>query len=119
MIAFISVAIAVCFSVTGELLLKAGMNDVGVLSLHNFFSVVGRMMTHPKILIGFGSIGVGAVFWLAALSRADLSWAYPMLSLGYILVLLFSSIFLHESVGLTRWIGVLIIVVGVILVSRS
>lgn len=119
MIPFLIVAVAVCFSVTGELFLKAGMNQIGAFGFGDLLPTLGRIVTHPRILIGFASIGVGAVFWLAALARVDLSWAYPMLSLGYVLVLLLSAAFLGESVSTVRWFGVLVIIVGVILVSRS
>ena len=113
------VAVAVCFSVTGELFLKAGMNDIGAFGFSNLIPTMGRILSHPRILIGFVSIGIGAVFWLAALARVDLSWAYPLLSLGYILVLVLSALFLGENVSSVRWVGVIVIVVGVILVSRS
>ena len=119
MIPLIIVVVAVCFSVTGELFLKAGMNDIGAFNLANLIPTLGRIVTHPRILTGFVSIGIGAVFWLAALARVDLSWAYPLLSLGYILVLVLSALFLGEAISPIRWIGVLVIVVGMILVSRS
>jgi len=119
MIPFLIVLVAVCFSVVGELLLKAGMNDVGVLSFSNFFPTMVKIFSHPRILLGFGSIGIGAIFWLAAISRANLSWAYPMLSMGYILVLILSATFLKEEVSAIRWIGALVVCAGVILISRS
>ena len=119
MIPFLIVLVAVCFSVVGELLLKAGMNEIGVLSLQNFLPTMGRILSHPRILLGFASIGVGAVFWLAALSRVNLSWAYPMLSMGYILVLILSAAFLREEVSAVRWLGAVVVTLGVFLISRS
>lgn len=116
---FSLVIIAICFSVTGELMLKSGMNSVGVLSLSVLWPTLGRMITHPKILIGLGCFAVGAVFWLAAISRVPLSWAYPMLSIGYVLILLFSAIILKEQVAPLRWVGALVICVGIILIFRS
>jgi multidrug transporter EmrE-like cation transporter len=116
---FFIVITAICFSVSGELLLKSGMNSVGILSLTNFWPTVGRILTNPKILGGFSLFGVGAVFWLAAISRVPLSWAYPMLSIGYILILLFSAIILKEQVNPLRWVGALVICAGIVLVFRS
>ena len=116
---FFIVLTAICFSVTGELLLKSGMSSVGVLGFSNFWPTLGRVFTHPKILGGFGLAGIGAVFWLAAISRAPLSWAYPMLSIGYILILLLSAIVLKEQVAPLRWVGALVICVGIVLVFRS
>jgi drug/metabolite transporter (DMT)-like permease len=116
---FILLLIAVCLSVTGELFFKSGMNQIGVLSFSNLWSMVPRMATHAKILTGATCFVAGGLFWLSVLSRVNLSWAYPMLSLGYVLVLLFSGLILHEQVSSIRWVGALVICVGVYLISRS
>lgn len=116
---FFIVITAICFSVSGELLLKSGMNSVGVLGFSNFWPTLGKVIGNPRILGGFGLVGIGAVFWLAAISRAPLSWAYPMLSIGYLLILLFSAIALKEPVAPLRWVGALVICLGIVLVFRS
>jgi len=113
------VIVAVCFSAAGELCLKSGMDQIGILTFSNLWPTLGRIVTNARIVTGFASIGVGAVFWLAVLSRVNLSWAYPMLSLGYILVLLFSALVLREPVSALRWIGALVVVVGVFLITRT
>jgi multidrug transporter EmrE-like cation transporter len=116
---FLMVITAICFSVSGELMLKSGMNSVGVLAFHNFWATMAKIFSHPRILAGFGLFGIGAVIWLAAISRVPLSWAYPMLSIGYVLILLFSAIILKEQVAPLRWVGALVICAGIILVFRS
>ncbi len=120
---FLLILVAIFMSVTAELLLKSGMdvirNEIGVLGLSNLVPGLKRIITSPRILGGFGFFGIGALFWLAALSRVSLSWAYPMLSIGYILVLLFSAIVLREQVSMLRWAGVLVICLGIALVGRS
>jgi multidrug transporter EmrE-like cation transporter len=116
---FLIVFVAVCFSVTGELFLKHGMSQIGPFGLSDLLPKLRQILTHPSILVGFTSIGVGAVFWLAALARVDLSWAYPILAMGYILAMILSGLFLHEAISPVRWLGAVIIIVGVILVSRS
>jgi multidrug transporter EmrE-like cation transporter len=116
---FILVLIAISFSVSGELCLKTGMNRIGILSFRNLFPTLGRIVTTPLILVGFSLFILGAVFWLSVLSRVNLSWAYPMLSIGYILILIFSALILREHVTAIRWIGALVICLGVVLVFRS
>jgi len=116
---FLLLLIAICFSVSGELMLKTGMNQIGLLSLKNLGPTLLKILTHPRILGGFGLFALGAIFWLAVLSRVNLSWAYPMLSLGYILVLIISALVLKEHVSSVRWIGALVICAGVYLVFRS
>jgi multidrug transporter EmrE-like cation transporter len=57
--------------------------------------------------------------WLAALSKAPVSTAYPMLSLGYVAVAAVSAVWLGESMGPAKVLGIALICAGVILVSRS
>ncbi len=113
--------IAVCFSVTGELLLKHGMNQVGLLSfeMRLLLPSLLRAFTNPYVILGLGSIFVGAIFWLSVLSRVNLSYAYPMLSISYILVVFASWLMLGEPLSLTRILGVVIIMGGVFVVYRS
>lgn len=118
---FLLLLVAICFTVTGELLLKQGMNKVGVLSLHpsSILPMLWRTFTTPQILIGFVFVFSASIFWLAVISRVELSYAYPMLSLGYVLVVLASWVVLGENVTLTRILGTLIIIGGVFVISRS
>ncbi len=110
---------AVCFSVTGEFFLSKGMKLVGELSLSTIGSQLPTMLGTWQLWAGFGSIAVGAAFWLAALSRADLSWAYPLLALGYVVTLLLAPLILREQIPMIRWVGGGLIVLGVYLISRS
>lgn len=63
--------------------------------------------------------GLSVVVWIVGLSRLPLSQAYPVLSVGYIITALLAWIILDESITLTRWAGVGLIIAGVLLVSRS
>lgn len=113
--------IAVLFSVTGELLLKHGMNQLGILELEPALLLPGlvRVFTNPFVLVGFACIFTGSIFWLSLISRVPLSYAYPMLSTSYILVVAASWLFLGESITWVRALGVLVIIAGVSLVFRS
>jgi multidrug transporter EmrE-like cation transporter len=119
--AFLLLLIAIVMSTTGELLLKRGMNAVGVLSLApaDIVPMLANAFSNPFILAGFALLFGGSIFWLAVISRVDLSWAYPMLSLGYVLVVVNSWLFLDEQVTPIRVAGVAIICLGVAIVGRS
>ena len=118
---FVALLIAISFSVTGELLLKHGMNNVGSLDLTGWHAVpqLIRTFTNLYVLIGFVLIFGGSIFWLSVLSKAQLSWAYPMLSMSYIIVVFLSALFFNEAVTAWRIAGVLTIVAGVFMVYRS
>jgi drug/metabolite transporter (DMT)-like permease len=117
LLAFCLIVVAVCLSATGELLLKKGMSALGGIE----YTLTGlvRTFTAWPILLGFGLLFVGALIWLKVLSLADLSWAYPLLALGYPLVVIGSFLFLGETVNLQRLGGAAIIVVGVFVMFHS
>ena len=60
----------------------------------------------------------GTVFWLIALSKIELSVAYPMLSVGYVLLMILSYFLLNETITVYKVIGTLLVVAGVTLISR-
>ncbi|MBI4496767.1 MAG: EamA family transporter [Chloroflexi bacterium] len=113
--------VAVAFSVTGELLLKYGVDRVGVLNLElaKLLPTLVRVFSTPAILAGFTLIFTGSIFWLSVISRVPLSYAYPLLSTSYVFVVLGSWFFLGETLTLHRIVGVLIICTGVVVVFRS
>lgn len=118
---FLILLVAIVFSVSGELLLKNGMNKVGLLSLRPslFVPTLWRAFTTPQIIVGFVLAFAASIFWLAVISRVPLSYAYPMLSLSYVIVILASWLLLGEHFSLTRLIGAFIICSGVYVVFRS
>lgn len=118
---FALLLVAICLTVTGELLLKTGMNRHGELnvSLSTLVPTAVKLFTSPWVVGGFVFVFSGALFWLAVLSRWNLSVAYPMLSISYIIGIAASVFILKEKVGPFQLLGVLVIIVGVFLVSRS
>jgi len=118
---FALLMIAMCLTVTGELLLKTGMNRNGELnvSISTFVPTAVKLVTNPFVVGGFAFIFSGALFWMAVLSRWPLSLAYPLLSISYIIGIAASVLFLKERVNTVQVVGVFVIILGVILVSRS
>ena len=79
-------------------------------------------MTHPRwglLVAAFAVYGISALVWMIVLSRVNLSYAYPMVSLGYVFVVILSRYLFGESVTMLRLAGTLVIGVGVILISQS
>ncbi len=108
---------AVCLGVLGQLLMKSGMNRVGAIDSFGLQALI-RLFSNPFVLLGFASYGVSSIGYLMALSKLDLSVAYPMVGIGYVLVMLISWLFLREQVSAARWLGALLIFAGVWLVGR-
>ncbi|HEU4327394.1 MAG TPA: hypothetical protein VFS21_29925 [Roseiflexaceae bacterium] len=115
MLIFALLIVAICLTVTGELLLKAGVDRVGEFSPD--LTVLVRTFTEWRVLLGFTLIFSGSLFWLGVISRADFSFAYPLLALSYVVSLIPARFVLGENVTLNRVVGALIIVVGVVVVT--
>jgi drug/metabolite transporter (DMT)-like permease len=111
----------VTLNVVGQLMMKRGMSSVGVISgdLSSMINMLMRAFFNPYVVAGVGAYAFSSIFWLVLLSRVDLSYAYPALSLGYVLITLVSAFVLGEQVSGLRWAGVFVICFGVILISRS
>jgi drug/metabolite transporter (DMT)-like permease len=113
---------SVTMGVSGQLCLKAGMNQVGVLSaggLGTIMQTAFHVLTTPLVFLGLTFYAMGAVFWLLVLSKLDLSLAYPMLALTYVLIPLAAQFILGEQMPSLRWLGVGLIFVGVVIVSQT
>lgn len=82
-------------------------------------SLVAFILRSPLVLLGLGLYGVGALAWIAVLSRLNLSLAYPFLALNFVLIVMVSRFVLGESVPTLRWLGVGVICLGILLVARS
>ncbi|MGZ3183833.1 MAG: EamA family transporter [Telluria sp.] len=104
-----------------QLLLKAGTNAVGAIHLTagNWFQTGLKLATQLPILGGLTCYVVSVVVWIIALSRTDVSLAYPMVSLGYVVSAVGAWAFLGEAVSLQRMLAILIILGGVALLARS
>jgi len=119
MINYLILLISVLLAVVGQLLMKQGMNQFGAFPVTQLLNRLIPMFFNPWVFAGLVSFGLSSVFWLVVLSRLDLSFAYPMVSLAYVVVAFASIIFFKESVTLIRWIGIIVICFGVFLISRS
>jgi multidrug transporter EmrE-like cation transporter len=111
----------VMLNAAAQLLLKAGSRAIaGVpFSFANGWTLAERIALNPPILGGLALYVVSVVFWILALSRVDVSIAYPMLSVGYIVTALAGWLLFSEALGAARVAGILIIIAGVWLVARS
>jgi uncharacterized membrane protein len=115
------ILVSVILAAVAQLTLKYGMNHVrqetGVLQFSG--ESLRSVVATPAIWGGLALFGFSAAVWLAVLSRASLSFAYPFVSLTYVLILLFDMFILHEDVSGVRWAGVAFIAAGIALVAQT
>lgn len=101
----------------GQLTLKAAVTQVGKLELSA--PMLLKLGTNPIFILALGVYFVSAVLWLLGLMKADLSFAYPFLSLTYIAVLLGGALLFHENITWLRLVGCGVIIGGLLVIARS
>ena len=105
---------SVALGVVGQLALKAAMSNVGPLAVGGSLrGPIFRMATSPGVWLGLAIYGLGTFLWLIALSQVELGYAYPFLSLSYVLILVASWLLFREAMSWWRLGGVAAICVGV------
>lgn len=120
-LSFSLVMLGVLLNAAAQLLLKAGTNSVGpfAFSAGNILPVGWRLATEPHILGGLACYVISVVVWIMALSRVEVSIAYPMLSVGYVVNALAAWYLFGEAVTPARLVGIGVIILGVFIVARN
>lgn len=111
LVAIISIVLATILTTTGQLLWKFGVKDIvdgaGLAAYINW-----------AIFFGCVAYGLAAILMIIALKYWELSRIHPFLALGFVWVTLFAPLFLGEVIGLTRIIGIIVIIIGVVFIGR-
>jgi multidrug transporter EmrE-like cation transporter len=120
-LSFTLVMCGVLLNAVAQLLLKAGTNAVGAFefSAANLWPVGWKLATQPHIVAGIGCYVVSVVVWIMALSRVEVSIAYPMLSVGYVVNAIAAWYLFGEALTPARLTGIGVIILGVFIVARS
>jgi multidrug transporter EmrE-like cation transporter len=120
--ALILVLICVFAGAAGQILWKHGMSSLDEINGVEDFAqanTIFNIFTNKYILLGILFYGMALVLWLGAMSTLDVSFMYPMLSLGYVVTAVLAFTFLGEHVGPMRWLGITLVVVGCFLITKS
>ena len=103
-------------------MLKAGARSIGSISMTESASLIAAALhaaTQPWIVLGLFSYFVSAGLWVVALTRVDVTVAYPMLSLGYVIAAFFAWQLFGEQLTVMRVTGIAIILLGVVVLARA
>lgn len=118
---FFLIGTTIALTVAGQLLLKAGLMEVGVCphDLREVPSFLVRSLMQPKVAGGLFLAFLAALAWIGAVSLSDISFAYPFMSLAIVLTLALSGPLFGERIPPTRWAGVALVCLGLVLASRE
>ena len=116
---FVLILANIVLVVAGQSFIKQGINKIGSFSEMPLVQFLVKSFSSPLVILGLALYVISAAIWVMVLSKVDLSFAYPMLSLGYILILIISAVFLGEAITFLRIIGVILICLGIFFISRT
>lgn len=117
----LAIAITILLTVYGQLVLKWQMGGAGSLPPGGLekLGFLLRQFGNPWILSGLAAAFLASLAWMAAMTRMELNYAYPFTSLAFVIVMLFSVVFLGEQLNFARVAGTVIVVTGLVVIARA
>jgi len=111
------ILLSVLLGATAQILFKVGVLQLG--NIRFDWQGIVRLALNPAILVGLVAFAASFFLWLKVLAAVPLSYAYPMVSLGYVFIFVVSWLFLGESLPALRILGLALIVCGIFFIARS
>lgn len=114
------IIVSVLLGAIGQILVKIGAQHLELsFTWTNLWPSLIAIMKNIPVMSGLLIYGLSFIIWVKVLTKTDLSYAYPFVSIGYLFILIVSYFFFKEHFTLSRVMGTMLIVLGVIFVSRS
>ncbi|WP_368487626.1 SMR family transporter [Clostridium sp. BJN0013] len=114
------ILMSVFLGAMGQVLVKYGAANLELsFTIKYLIPSIFNILKNMPVMLGIISYGLSFLLWIKILSKVELSYAYPMVSLGYVITMLFSYFVFKENISFVRILGVVFIIFGVILISRS
>ena len=107
----------------GEFILKASINSYQAPTpstpMSSYLNLAAYVFSNPITILSLIMVITGGILWLGAMSKFELSCLYPFLSTNLMLIVIGSHVILGEEVNLYRYIGVMLIMTGLVIISKS
>lgn len=115
------ILIGVLLNAFAQLVLKKGMSQIGAIQIDmsSIISMLFKVSTNFYVFLGLLFYVISFVVWLMVLSRVEVSYAYPFLSIGYIIAAIVGYYYFGEAMTLSKISGILIICLGVFILYRN
>jgi multidrug transporter EmrE-like cation transporter len=121
LVGFLYIGLTIIFTVYGQLVLKWQIAQAGQLPPEPVAKIVFllRLLANPWIFSGFAAAFLAALAWMAAMTKFDVSYAYPFMSLSFVLVVMAGGFLFHEPITGFKIAGLALIVVGICVGSQG
>lgn len=121
MSALVYVAFTIILTVYGQLVIKWQVSNTGGLPVDSLDKIkfLFSLLTNAWVISAFLAAFFASISWMAALTKLQLNYAYPFMSLAFVLVFAFSAILFQETVTTPKVIGLLLVVIGITIASQG
>jgi multidrug transporter EmrE-like cation transporter len=118
---FLYIFAVIVLTVCGQLILKWQVGKAGAFpqSFPERVLFLLRLLLNPWIIGGLFAGFLAFLCWMAAMTKFELSYAYPFMSLAFVLILLSSALLFHETVTMPKMFGIFLIMAGIIIAGRG
>ena len=116
---FLIIVIGVSLNAAGQLFLKSGANIIGPITTNSNIATTLISSINTYIILGLLCYALSVLAWIVALTRVDVSIAYPMLSLGYVIVTIAAWFLFNEPISTVKILALSIIIFGIVLLANS
>ena len=114
--------LSILFAVSSQLIIKWKMSGYDLDQYHSIlekFQFAFSMLFNPYIILSIIFTLLSGLSWMIAMTKFDISYAYPFTTLGYVLILIFSALLFKENIDIYKLVGISLIIFGIILTSKS
>ncbi len=114
--------LSIAFAVLSQLIIKWKMHVFDLSQYHSFyekFIFAFGMLFNPWIILSILLTLLSGLSWMIAMTKFDISYAYPYTALGFVFILIFSTLLFHEIITWQKIVGMLFIIIGIFIASRG
>jgi uncharacterized membrane protein len=117
----LTILVILLLTVYGQLVLKWQISAAGPMpeSMQGKVLFILQQLINPWVISGFAAAFAASLAWMVALTRFELNYAYPFMSLAFVLVMGFSVLFLGEALSTGKIIGTLLVMAGLVVIART
>ena len=118
---YLYILLTILLTVYGQIAIKWQVLKAGALpeATSDKIAFLLQLLLNPWIISAFAAALLASVFWMAAMTKLQLSHAYPFMSLAFVLILIASGLFFHEAITPLKIAGIVLIVLGIIVGSQG
>ena len=118
---YLYIAFTILLTVYGQVVIKWQVLGAGAFpeATEDKLRFLFALLLNPWVISAFAAALLASVFWMAAMTKLQLSHAYPFMSLAFVLVLIFSGVFFQEPITTPKIIGIALVVAGLIVGSQG